>query len=263
MWFLTATAAVDECSRVKLSCEACGSAIPARDVNLENLVAKCAACDAVFSIAGKLARRGVRAPDKQPPLPRGMRIVKAGRALPGEAGYRKSGKPRQRSQLVVERRWFGPHYLFLVFFCIGWDSFLVFWYSRPVNNWFFYVFPIAHLAMGVSLTYYTLAGLLNKTTLRIAKGVLSVRHGPLPWRGNRRLPVDRIRQLYVRKRVHEGQESKSVTYDVHVEDDQLARVKLLTGLHSLEQAEFIEWVVEDHLGIEDAATPASDASDPE
>ena len=57
---MTAKASVNECLLMKVSCEACGKVVPARDVNLENLVAKCSACDAVFSIAGKLRDKASR-----------------------------------------------------------------------------------------------------------------------------------------------------------------------------------------------------------
>jgi hypothetical protein len=31
-------------------------------------------------------------------------------------------------------RWFTPSVIFLVFFCIAWDSFLIFWYSMAFNS---------------------------------------------------------------------------------------------------------------------------------
>lgn len=196
----------------------------------------------------ELSQRSVTAPEKRPAIPKGIRIVEAGQA-PGKAGYRKAGKQSQASALVVECGHYG--WRRDVFLCIVLDSSLVlFWYWIPGGAWGY--FPIL-LVIAAQLTYSTLAELLNKTTLRIADGVLCVRHGPIPWRGIRELPSDRIWRLYVRK----SRGFNSVTYDVFVEDEQETPIELISGLPSLAQAEFIAWVVEDHLGIEYDPDPAA------
>jgi hypothetical protein len=48
--------------------------------------------------------------------------------------------------------------------------------------------------------YVPLAHLLNRTTIRLRHGILTVRHGPLPWPGNRTLPWSSVKQVYVKKR---------------------------------------------------------------
>ena len=60
-----------EAGRVRVSCESCGAAVPAEDVNLERMVAKCRSCQAVFE---------VRAPSKAPAE---RPIVSAGRVPDG------------------------------------------------------------------------------------------------------------------------------------------------------------------------------------
>ncbi len=39
---------------MKLTCPECGAHIPADNINVERLVAKCGACDAVFAFGGQL-----------------------------------------------------------------------------------------------------------------------------------------------------------------------------------------------------------------
>ena len=61
--------------------------------------------------------------------------------------------------------------------------------------WIMKVFPIAHVAVGVGLTYYTVAGFVNSTVLRVSEGQLAVRQGPFPWPGNRTLHTSDLDQL--------------------------------------------------------------------
>jgi len=190
---------------------------------------------------------------QRPPLPPGIRIVKDERPLPSESGYRDPAGESAEPELVLERRWFDKQHLIMLPFCIALDAFLVAWFGGAPASFVFLVFPLIPLALALGLTYYTLAGLLNKTTLRITDGLLFVRHAPVPWRGNLVLPTIRIRQLRV-CRIAQGENSQSVTYAVDVVVDRRSKINLVAGLHSREQARFIEWIIEDHLGIRDAST---------
>jgi hypothetical protein len=238
---------------MQLSCASCGAKIPAADVSLERLVAKCRQCDAVFSFAANVGR-AASPPQARPPLPPGIRIEKGEPPLPDSPTYRSVGRPHDPGPLVITRRWFQFHHLFLLFFCIAWDSFLVFWYTVGAASggpWIMFVFPLAHVAVGVGLTYSTVAGLLNRTTIRVADGVLEVKHGPIPWRGNLRVPVAALRQLYLRTTTHRGKNGVSHTWDVRAETEDQASIALVSKLPRRDQAEYIEWAIEQHLGIED------------
>lgn len=130
---------------MKLSCPSCGALIPATDTNVDTGVAKCQACSEVINIFEALG-------------------------LPNPAVAQTSSAPRQEliprpSRMVVEDlgnamwsvhwRWFEPSLFLLMFFCIAWDSFLVFWYTMAFTHngpWIMIVFPMAHLAVGVGLT---------------------------------------------------------------------------------------------------------------
>jgi hypothetical protein len=168
-------------------CPRCGSAIPADDMNLANLVAKCRRCHEAFSFADQVSATGKPAPAAAPP----QRVPR-----PPGLWVEEDGDHR-----CLVRRWFAPGLLFLVFFCIAWDGFLVFWYSMALTAdapwmWIAVLFPIAHVAVGVGLTYGTVAGLFNSTVVEVHNGRLLVCHGPLPWPGNRDLDALEVRQLY-------------------------------------------------------------------
>lgn len=56
--------------------------------------------------------------------------------------------------------------------------------------------PILPLAISVGLTYFVVCTFFNRTVVSISHEFLEVKHGPLPWMGNRRIPVGEVAQLY-------------------------------------------------------------------
>lgn len=184
----------------------------------------------------------------------------------GEAARPRGNVPRPASLQIADDgwsyelswRWFRPVFLFLVFFCIVWDSFLVFWYTMAIGggppfpfNLIMIIFPIAHVAVGVGLTWYTLCGFVNRTVVAVRNHELTVRHGPLPWPGNLTLDAGDIRQFYVREKVSHGKNGTSVTYDIEVIQSAGNSRKLITGLDSSDLALAIEQGLEQHLRIVD------------
>jgi hypothetical protein len=114
--------------------------------------------------------------------------------------------------------------------------------------WIMILFPIAHLAVGVGLTYYTLAGFFNHSQLIVDRETFSVSHGPLPWLGNLRVPVAQIAQLYCKEKP--GKES-STTYQMSVILKDGRKKDLLSNLDSPEIGFYIEHQIENWLNIPD------------
>ena len=239
---------------MRISCDSCGAPIPAGDVNIERLVAKCRRCDSVFAFGSRLGH--APAPRVRPPLPRGIRIESGEPPLPREGGYR-SAPSAERGPLVISRRWFRMHHVFMLFFTIFWDGFLVVWYSTGIASGApleMLLFPLLHVAVGIGITYGVLMGLINRTTIRVEAGTLTVRHGPLPWFGNLTIDATRLRQLYLRRQNHRTKNGGSYsTWRVLAETDTLEALPIVGKLHDRDQAEYIEWAIEGHLGIEDDA----------
>jgi hypothetical protein len=220
--------------------------IPAEDVNLDNLVAKCRSCNEVFSFADQMQRpiqsEGKRAAKLPVPKPDSLRIEDLG------------------DQRRIIRRWFTWPILRLVFFCVAWDSFLIFWYFVAFNvrfggpfNWIMVVFPIGHVAVGVALTYSVIASLLNSTTVLVDGDRLSIRHGPVPWSGNRSLDIADIIQLYCDDNYATSNRTtdSSLTwrYNLNAMLVDGRKLKLLSGLPK-DQALFCEQQLEEWLAIE-------------
>lgn len=152
-------------------------------------------------------------------------------------------------------RWFSPKYLFLLFFVIAWDGFLLFWYSMAFGfggaPWIMFVFPLAHVAVGVFLTYTTLTGLFNRTTIKIDGKDFIVHHDPFPWPGEVNVPVGELDQLYCTKKINRGKDSTSVTYILQALLKDGKERKLVSNLDSPDIGYFLEQQIESMLKIPD------------
>jgi hypothetical protein len=156
---------------------------------------------------------------------------------------------KKDDRMELSWRWFSWKYLPLVFFCIAWDGFLCFWYSIAFSTgapWIMIVFPIAHLAVGVGLTYYTLAGFLNRSHVVVDRNTFSVNHGPLPWLGNLSVPVSQVKQLYCKEK-----RGKQTTYQLSVVLNDGRKKDLLSNLDSPEIGFYMEHQIENWLNIPD------------
>lgn len=216
-----------------LSCPGCGTPYGADDLSLATGLARCRRCDRVHQIAAAPARR------IQPVMPR-----------PGNVTEIPDG---------LSWRWFTPIAIFFVFFCTFWDGFLIFWYAGFLSGTAdledaavlpFLLFPLIHVAVGIGLSYYTLALFLNRTTLTLRDGALVIRHQPLPWPGARSVPTTTLSQLYVARRVNRTKNGTTTSYDLMALDTQNIAERLLRGLPSLEHARYLEQWLEDALHIQ-------------
>ncbi len=248
---------------MEIKCTSCGARIPADDVNLERMVAKCRGCNSVFDFSEQIASAGAASVQRRRPfvgLPERMTVIVDQREIADAEGYRDAGGDR-RGDLVIRRRWFEPQkHLFMLVFCLFWDGFLAFWYRSVVGfaepagfGILFTVFPLIHVAIGVGLTYATIASIFNTTLVGVRGGDFFVHHGPIPWRGNRTLPAQSIRQLFCVEKVTSGKRGDTRTYQLAAILDGGERVPLVSGLPAVEQALFLEQALEERLGIVDVA----------
>jgi hypothetical protein len=166
---------------------------------------------------------------------------------------------RNANELTVTWRWFRAYHVFLLFFAIAWDAFLLFWYFGPMagqGGLIFQIFPIAHVAVGIGLTYVVLTGFLNRTLISVRHGKLRISHGPLPWRGNRLLARSDLRQLFVAEKTNHhtdkgGRRTVTTTWHLCAVLETGKELTLLKGLETKGQAQYLETTFEQHLGIED------------
>jgi len=155
--------------------------------------------------------------------------------------------------LTISYRWFSPSYIFLAFFCLFWDGFLVFWYSVAFAQdapWLMFVFPLLHLGVGVGLTYTALAGFYNSTSVTAGQGKLTIQHGPLPWPGSRTLPATDILQLYSEQRMVQTRNGSHPRYQLSAITRENRKIRLIANLDEPDKVRFLERRIEEYLGIQ-------------
>ncbi len=228
---------------MQLHCEVCRAPLLVEDIRLDIAEARCHACNAVYDLSGRKARG----------LAEGMPRTKLRREkapLPTRFHLEDDGAATR-----ISWRWFRASHLALAALCIVWDGFLFVWYNIALSRgeWLMVLFPVLHVLAGLGLTYSTLAGFLNSTRIEVRRDQLTIRHGPLPWRGNRTLPGRSLTQLYGEEVIQrsEGQRTGTV-YNLVALDKEGRKVKLLTGLEQKELVLYLEQALERRLGIEDA-----------
>jgi hypothetical protein len=193
-----------------------------------------------------LPRRGALKEKSGERIPRSLALL----AQPQQVRVQKKGQT-----LSLSWRWFRWPIVFLVFFCIAWDSFLCFWYSMALStdmggmNLIMVVFPIAHVAVGVGLSYYTLASLLNRTTVRLDRNTFSVQYDPVPWLGEVKVAVGDLEQLYCKEKVSRSSDGESREYKLCAVLKNGRQIDLVSNLEAPDIAAFLEKQIENWLGI--------------
>jgi len=224
-----------------LRCPSCASNLKAQDIDTSRGLITCGYCGALMNLAAPTAAPGAPAapaftPRPEVPLPPRIRIAKTERGV------------------ELSWRWFTPVLLFLIPFTIAWDAFLLFWYSMAGSSdapWIMVVFPIAHVAVGIGLTYCVIASLLNTTRITVAPRALEVRHGPIPWRGNAVFERSQVEQLFCKRKETRGKHGPHVTYELWLSLRGPRAVKLVSNGLEEEQVLYLEQRIESVLGLSD------------
>lgn len=185
---------------MRVRCGDCGQPIPSGDVDLSSGLARCRACDGLTDVRAQLAPGSGLAVTATPaavrPRPDGLALTELGPLTPPARGYRDNDRaPRP---VRVTRRWFSPSAIFMVFFCLAWDSFLAVWWFMALRSGHYgmAVFTLGHVVAGAWITYSTASALVNRSELTLTDDAVSVRHGPLPWGGNVTLARADVRQWF-------------------------------------------------------------------
>lgn len=238
-------------SELRINCRACGTMIPAADVNLDTVLAKCGSCHAVFDFSDQVQRA---------PTPAKLRRDRGEVPMPTAFSVEDLG-----NELKIVRKWSRGIAVFFVVFAVFWNSIVAVFVGaalsgaefkdsrtgEPAGN-FIWLFLTPFILVGAGMGWAALSLLLNRTFIEVRDGVLSVRHGPIPWPGAKRLETADVDQLYCVEYVA-YQQNKRPVYRIalHALTKAGDRVKVVTGLDGMEQGVYLEQLLEKHLRIED------------
>ena len=233
-------------SLMQLLCKTCGAPLKSEHINLENCLAKCEYCNALTYFGDEFR------PNRTSANEYGSRYdLEQKNNLTKHARFRVE---EQGGELLVTYRWFTWAAIFLAFFCVIWDGFLVMWYTIGLTQgapWMMFLFPLLHVAVGVGLTYTTLCMFLNSTEIRVDAQQIRIAHGPLPCGKNVVLATNQLEQLFCKEEISRGKNSTSYKYHVMAKIKGESDKKLIAGLENPEQAIYLERLIEKHLKIED------------
>ncbi|MDX2097614.1 MAG: hypothetical protein SFW36_07540 [Leptolyngbyaceae cyanobacterium bins.59] len=225
---------------MQLKCQNCGSDISAEDINVNLMIAKCTACNAVFSFADRFDIENVYQPYQKPQVDR-----------PASMSVDHRG-----SDLIIVRKWFTPVFFFLLFFALFWNGITWTIVSAILlsRQWPMLLFLSLHICVGLGILYAALTNLLNSTEIRVDRQQIRIVHGPLPVLGNCTIPVHEINQIYCKQKISHTRNGVSITYEVYAltnGKEGQKRKALVTGLPNPEDALFLEQEIEKFLRIDD------------
>jgi hypothetical protein len=223
---------------VALQCPSCSSPVQLQGLDRDSGHVKCSYCGALM-VLPDAGPRPIAFQERPPlALPPGMELH------------------RTPNGVQITRRWFTLVVLFLIPFCIVWDGFLIAWYTTAFKigaPTIAKLFPIIHLAVGIGMTYWTIASILNKTYITIERGELIITHRPLPWFGYRRIPGIMIDQIYAKSHVTHGKNGPRTDYQLWYVNSSGRHEKLHANNLTADQALYLEQQIELALRIKDRA----------
>ncbi len=219
---------------MNILCKRCNFPVDVADVNIVTSLAKCSQCNSVFDIRKQADRRG----DEKREISETPKGIEINTTMQG---------------LEIVRRWWSIRGVFMGMFCLFWDTFMVVWFYKAITEkqWEMAAFGSIHAAVGIGITYFFISTLLNSTYISITPGSLGIKHKPMPWLGNKIIPVGDIDQVFVKEKITNGKNGRHYHYSLRYLTKSGKDKKLFAGMKSPQEALFLEQEIEKTLGIED------------
>lgn len=181
---------------------------------------------------------------------------------------------RENQELIIHKRWNRMQGAVILGFSLIWTTISALISSGFLTSIFdfgeetslliiipllFGLIPLLFILIGIGLFYLGLTMLRNQTTIRVDQQLFQLKSGPLPLMRRQRIAVSNIQQIYVHE-LSRSKDSGQASYQLSYIDNQ-GQSNLLFGklgflpvsLPSLDlqEAQTIEKVLEDFMGIED------------
>lgn len=226
---------------MRLNCQHCGGPISSEDVQPDQTSARCSYCGTLYDLSA-----GPSDAQRAGAVPEARRA-----AIPIPDRFQVEEFPEG---VGIWWRWFDVKHVLMLSFCVSWFALLYIWYRNALarHDLVALLFPLLHVAVGVGMAYGTFAGFLNSTRIEVRDGRLTLRHGPIPWRGNVSIARADLDQLYCQQRLGKDEDGKVFrTYDLMALLRDGRSRKLLTRLLEVNQALYLESCLERCLRIVD------------
>lgn len=237
--------------------------VPIQRAKIVRVLAHCPVCKSVVEFEQTLdaVLEAVQRPQPKSlydiPMPSGIELHREPETEPAVPN---ASPPSPGERLRIVRWWFGLEGLLTLPVAIGVNYFTLSSSNlKRVGNdglLFFWIGWFAPFVLGLWLAHYALAGLLNRTVIILERGSLSIRHGPIPVRGNCDVLLRDVLQLYtIERQIAHRSRSQGCVYDLRADLRGGGTITIARGLNSPNQAQFIERAIELYAGIEDHPMP--------
>jgi len=154
-------------------------------------------------------------------------------------------------ELIIEFDWSRLTGIILLLFSFLWNGLVLFMATKiPTEFLFVLTFPVT---VGLFLFYYALTLLKNKTVITCTNDELSIKSGPLPVFGNKKISKGDITQLYFAENITRNKNGTVITYDLFMLDVTNRSKRIIKNLPNTEAASFIESKVEKFYKIKNVA----------
>ena len=159
------------------------------------------------------------------------------------------------ANLVLEVRWSRVYQPLFLLIAIFWDGGLVYLLASHTDPNML-GFPTLYVGIGVALTYYVIAGFVNRTRVTVGGGAVDVRIGPLPWAGSKRVEARDIEQVYCQVYIARSRGgTEFYSYSVDAITPQNRKLTLVSELDDRDVALYLEQEIENALGITNEYVP--------
>lgn len=253
------------------TCTSCRAALDDADDTASQGFVRCRFCGEVNRVeaASSVPRRA----PQRPPAPvssarpavfgarRTVRITPRDPSLPVPKGFTVDC---DATTLTIVKRWRTAAVGCLLFFALLWNGFIAFWNFGVSHAGgiaiVFHLFSIPFVLIGLALLYACAAVLVNKTTISASANVLSVRVGPLPWRGTPDLDPSDLEQIYAQTKTSTSDSGTSTWGVVTARLRGGVRRPIAGTVRKLEEAQFVAETLAAFYGLE---APGASDGDPE
>ncbi|PHN03901.1 hypothetical protein [Flavilitoribacter nigricans] len=217
----------------KVSCPSCEEEVQANNLNLQNSMAKCGSCNAIFSIEEEVASVKVQKDMKQEFIrPEGVDLF-----------YFKDDLDITVQQHIQGLDAFG------IFFAPMSAIFaLLIYVAKGISV----LYPVFFAIITLYFLYRVLNYSRNKTYIDINSKYLSIRSRPKNFKKDRTYAANEIDQLYLK---HSGDGMGYYTIHMIVNGVEGQTHEKLLTLNTLSKAKYVEQEIERYLNIEDRAVP--------
>ncbi len=221
---------------MNLNCPECSAQVNTEDINIQKLVAICNKCGHLFQFDDKLEGSSKT---KFIPRPQPKQVT----------------VENQINQLTVEWRWWGKDSVEKVITILVWPMLFYFFLFENLSDFgqsstIPFLPYIPHIFIGTAVLYSLALQFLNSTTFVIDEFEFKLRHGPLPWLGNRTMSRDDIVQLFTKEVVERKRRRTTSSFHLFAILQNGKDLRLISTGSQPEIAQYIEQELEAFMGIQ-------------